>query len=178
MTRLFVALRPPAAVRRILLAATAGVVGARWQDDSQLHLTLRFVGEIDPSQAEDLAAELGLIDAPRFDLRIAGVGHFEKRDRLHALWAAVVPSPPLEMLQQKVERVCQRIGLEPEHRKFTPHLTLARLGGRSGPVGDWLAVNGALSAGPWPVDEFRLYESQLSAAGSRYAPIISYRLRP
>ena len=177
MTRLFVALRPPAPIRDALLMTIGGVEGARWQDDGQLHLTLRFVGEIDPPQAEDLAAELGRIEAPRFELKIAGVGHFEKKDRLHALWAAVVPSPPLDVLQQKVERACQRIGLEPEHRKFTPHLTLARLGGRSGAVGEWLAANGALSAGPWPIDEFRLYESQLTPAGPLYEPIISYRLR-
>jgi len=178
LTRLFVALCPPPAVRDVLLATMDGVEGARWQDDDQLHLTLRFVGEIDPPQAEDLAAELGRIDAPRFELKIAGVGHFEKKDRLNALWAAVAPSSPLEVLQQKVERTCQRIGLEPEHRKFTPHVTLARLGGRSAPVGDWVAANGTLAAGPWSVDEFRLYESQLTPGGSLYEPIISYRLRP
>jgi len=175
--RLFVALRPPPALRDLLLGTMDGVEGARWQDDDQLHLTLRFIGEIEPPQAEDLAAELGRIDAPPFELSIAGVGHFEKKGRLSALWAGPAPSPPLDVLQRKVERACQRAGLEPEHRKFTPHITLARLSGAAGPVGDWLSAHGALSAGPWPVTEFRLYESQLAPGGSRYAPLIAYRLR-
>ncbi len=177
MTRLFVALRPPPPIRDALLDTMEAVERARWQDEDQLHLTLRFVGEIDAPLAEDLAAELGRVDAARFDLTIVGAGHFARKGRPSALWAAVAPSAPLATLQQKIERACQRIGLEPEHRKFTPHVTLARLGGAAGPVGDWLALHGALSTPPWPVDEFRLYESVLAPGGSVYEPVVSYRLR-
>ncbi len=176
MTRLFVALRPPAPVREALLATMGTVERARWQVDAQLHLTLRFVGEIDAPIADDLAVALGRIEAPAFALSIAGVGHFERKGRPTALWARPAPSPPLVALQHKVERACQRIGLEPEHRKFTPHITLARLGGGAGPVGDWLAAHGELAAPPWPVDEFRLYESVLAPGGSHYQPVVSYRL--
>lgn len=177
MTRLFVALRPPAGVRDALIDTMDGIEGARWQDEDQLHLTLRFVGEVDPPVAEDLAAALGRIDAAAFELGLAGVGHFQTRGRPTALWARPVASAALGDLQHKVERVCQRVGLEPEHRKFTPHLTLARLNRTAGPIGGWLAAHGALRSETWMADEFRLYESTLTAGGSEYAPVVSYPLR-
>jgi 2'-5' RNA ligase len=177
MNRLFVALRPPAGVREALLDATGGIENARWQDEDQLHLTLRFVGEIDAPLANDLAAALGQVDAAPFELQIAGVGHFERKGRATALWAAVLASPELSALQRKIERACQRVGLEPEGRRFTPHITLARLSGAAGPIGGWLAAHGALTAPPWRVDEFRLYDSVLRPAGSAYEPVVSYRLR-
>lgn len=177
MTRLFVALRPPAPLRDTLIDTMDAVEGARWQDEDQLHLTLRFVGEVDPPVAEDLAAALGQVDAPPFTLVVAGVGHFARKGRPTALWAGIGPSPALVALQHKVERACQRVGLEPEHRKFTPHITLARLGSGTGPVAPWLAAHGRFDAGPWPVEEFRLYQSVLSPGGSLYEPVVNYRLR-
>lgn len=177
MTRLFLALRPPAGVRDLLLDTMDGVDGARWQDEDQLHLTLRFVGEIDPPLAEDLADALAQVDAPQFALAIEGVGHFAARGRPTALWARPSPSPPLADLQRKLERVCQRVGLEPEHRRFTPHVTLARLGRTAGPVTGWLARHGALRSEAWQVDAFRLYESTLTPGGAHYEPVVSYRLR-
>jgi 2'-5' RNA ligase len=177
LTRLFVAIRPPATVREALLAAMGGVERARWQDEGQLHLTLRFVGEIDAPLANDLAASLGQVDAAPLELHVAGVGHFERKGRATALWAGLAPSPPLVTLQHKIERACQRVGLEPEHRKFTAHITLARLSGAAGPIGGWLATHGALAAPSWRVDEFRLYESVLAPGGSQYEPVVAYRLR-
>ena len=101
----------------------------RWQDDAQLHLTLRFVGEVERPAADDLAVALGCIRSGRFQLRIRGVGRFEQRSS-GALWAGVEPKEPLATLAAKVERVCQQAGLEPEHRAFHPHITLARWKGR------------------------------------------------
>jgi 2'-5' RNA ligase len=176
MPRLFVALRPPEAIRDVLIDTMDAVEGARWQGDDQLHLTLRFVGEVPTPQAEDLAAELGRVPGPAFTLRLAGVGHFARKGRAHTLWAGLAPSPELDLLQGKVERACQRVGLEPEGRKFAAHITLARLGGGAGPLGEWLARNGTLSAPAWPVDEFQLVESTLGAGGSHYEPVVRYRL--
>ena len=68
--RLFVALRPPRPIRQQLLAAMHGISGARWQDDEQLHLTLRFIGEVDHHRAEDIAAALGSLYAPAIEARI------------------------------------------------------------------------------------------------------------
>jgi len=177
MIRLFVAVRPPPAIRDALIDTMDGIDGARWQDEEQLHLTLRFIGEVDRPVAEDVAAALARVDAPSFDLSIAGVGHFATKGRATALWARPRPSPELEALQHKVERACQQAGLPPERRKFTPHITLARLGRSAGPIGGWLAAHGALSLPPWRVDEFRLYESTLSPAGAQYEPVVRYPLQ-
>ena len=178
MPRLFVGLRPPRDLRAALLGAMGGVEGARWQDDGQLHLTLRFVGEVPLAEAEDLAAELGRVRASAFTLRLAGVGHFERKGRPHTLWAGLAHSPGLAALQAKVERACQRCGLPPEGRKFAPHITLARLGGGAGPIGAWLAENGALTGPEWTAEEFQLVESTLGTGGSHYEPVVHYPLAP
>jgi len=174
--RLFVAIRPPAPVRDALIDAMEGVEGARWQDEDALHLTLRFVGEVDRPAANDLASHLGQIESPPFDLRIAGVGTFERKGMPHALWARVTPAEPLEVLRQKVERACDLAGLGRETRRFTPHITLARLNRSSGAIGGWLAARGDLAAGRWRVEDVILYESHLGHAGAYYEAVARYPL--
>lgn len=176
MHRLFVALPLPQTVCDRLLDAMDGIEGARWQGEEQLHLTLRFAGEIDPPVAEDLAAALSAVRAPAFELAIRGVGHFARKGRPHAVWAALAPSEPLAILQRRVERACRAAGLAPETRKFVPHVTLARLNASSGPIGGWLADNALLATGPWPVECFALYESRLTAGGSDYARLEDFPL--
>lgn len=178
MPRLFVSLRPPPPVRAALLAAQGGVEGARWQSDDQLHLTLRFVGAVDPRTADDLVSALGAVHARGFALALRGVGHFERKGRAHTLWAGIAPSPALEHLQRKVERACQAAGLASEPRKFAPHVTLARLSGAAVGVGEWLARHGALAPPDWPVVSFRLYESTLGGGGSLYTPVAEWPLGP
>jgi len=175
--RLFIALRPPASVREPLLDAMEGVEGARWQDEEQLHLTLRFLGEVETPAANDLAAALGRIAAEPFTLRIEGVGTFGRRGVPTAVWARVPGSPELEALRQKVERACETAGLGRETRRFTPHITLARLNRASGAIGGWMAAFGDLAAGPWEVDSFVLYRSHLGRNGSIYEPVTVYDLR-
>lgn len=176
--RLFVALRPPPEVRAALLAAQGGVENARWQSDDQLHLTLRFVGEVDRRTGEDLVDAFSSVVAPGFTLAIRGVGHFEKKGRPNALWAAVAPCPALGVLGRRVERACRAAGMAPETRKFVPHVTLARLGGGAAGSGGWLAANGNLTAPPWPVASFRLYESRLGHGGASYAALAEWPLEP
>ena len=153
-----------------------GLEGARWQDDGQLHLTLRFMGEIDARAAEDLAAALRGVEAP-FALSLRGVGHFERKGRPTTLWAGIAPSEPLLVLQRRVERACRAAGLEPETRRFTPHVTLARLNSGTGPVSGWLSAHGALTSEPWDVDAFLLFESHLGREGALYEPVERYALR-
>lgn len=174
--RLFVAIRPPAAVRDALLAAMEGIAGARWQDDHQLHLTLRFVGAVDDARAEDLALALSRLHGSSFPLTLAGVGVFERKRRPHTLWAGVAASEALHTLQRKVERACIAAGLPPEARRYAPHVTLARLNTSSGPVGDFMLRHGALRTAEWTVGEFALYESHLGADGARYVPVVRYPL--
>jgi 2'-5' RNA ligase len=174
MARLFIAIRPPRAVRQALLDAMGGIDGARWQDDDQLHLTLAFAGEVDPGPADDLIAALAEVESAAFPLEVAGVGHFEHRGRPTAVWARVPPSDALAQLQHRVERACRRAGLDPERRAYRPHLTLARLPRSAGTVGAWLAGHGTLRAGPWQVSGFTLYESHLRQEGALYQPLVDY----
>lgn len=176
MHRLFVALRPPPAVRDALLDTMEGLEGARWQSDDQLHLTLRFAGEIEGPQAEDLADALGRVAARPFELTVRGVGHFEKKGAAHTLWAGVAPSEDLAVLQRRVERACRGAGRAPETRKFAPHITLARLNRSTAPIGGWLARHALLDAGSWRIESFGLYLSRLTPAGSEYEPVEDYRL--
>lgn len=174
--RLFIAIRPPAPVRDALVDAMEGLEGARWLGEDQLHLTLRFVGEVETPAANDLAAQLGRIDSRPIDLAAAGVGVFERRGVPHTLWARVPPAGALGELRQKVERACEQAGLGRETRRFTPHITLARLGRASGDVGGWLAAHGDLAAGPWRAEDFVLYESHLGYEGPHYEAVAVYPL--
>jgi 2'-5' RNA ligase len=178
--RLFVAIRPPEAVRDALLDTMEGLEGARWVDADDLHLTLRFAGELERPAASDLAAALAAIAWPRFELRIAGVGTFDRSRRhashTHAIWARVPASEPLEGLRQKVERACERAGIGRETQRFTPHITLARLNRASGPLGAWLATWGDFAAGPWTVEDFILFESRLGRTGAAYTEVARYPL--
>src|SRR6185503_9658651 len=176
MHRLFVALRPPEHIRDLLVDAMDENSDFRWQDDSQLHLTLRFVGEVERPLATDLADELRRIRSSRLQLRIAGAGRFEQRNS-GALWAAVEPKAPLVTLAAKVERVCQSVGLEAERRAFHPHITLARWKGRrTREVHDFLERKRSLSSAPFTIDRFILFESRLSRHGAHYEEVECYPL--
>lgn len=176
MHRLFVAIRPPEPIRDLLIDAMDDSPDFRWQDDEQLHITLRFVGEVDRPLADDLAAALGTVRADRFDLRIKGVGRFEQRSS-GALWAGVELKEPIAALAAKVERICQQLGLEPERRAFHPHITLARWKGRrTREVQSFLERKRALSSDPFEVDRFTLFESRLSRHGAHYEAVAEYAL--
>jgi 2'-5' RNA ligase len=176
MHRLFVAIRPPEPIRDLLIDAMDDSPDFRWQDDEQLHLTLRFVGEVERPIANDLADALGRIRAAALQLHIAGVGRFEQRNS-GALWAAVEPKPPVAALAAKVERACQSVGLEPERRAFHPHITLARWKGRrTREVHDFLERRAGISSPPFAVDAFILFESRLSRHGAHYEEVATYSL--
>ena len=175
MHRLFVALRPPEAIREQLLDLMEGVPDLRWQHDEQLHLTVRFIGEVERPAAEDLAAVLSQIRFEQFPQSLDGAGKFEKH-RQGALWAGVTPKKQLKALNAKVERACQSVGLEPERRAYHPHITLARWRGRAPALDRFLEQNGALSSPSWEVSEFILYESRLGREGAHYEPVERYPL--
>ena len=176
MHRLFVAIRPPEPIRDLLLDAMDDSADFRWQDDEQLHLTLRFVGEVERPVADDLADALPRISAAPLALHIAGVGRFEQRSS-GALWAGVEPKAQVAALAAKVERICQSVGLEPERRAFHPHITLARWKGRrTREVREYLERTGGLSSEPFTVDAFSLFESRLSRHGAHYEEVASYPL--
>ncbi|MFL6728836.1 MAG: RNA 2',3'-cyclic phosphodiesterase [Sphingomicrobium sp.] len=176
MHRLFVAIRPPEHIRDLLIDAMDDSADFRWQDDEQLHLTLRFVGEVDRHVAADLSGALGRIRSARFKARIKGVGSFDHRAS-GALWAGVEPKEPLAALAAKVERTCLTVGLEPERRAFHPHVTLARWKGRrTRELADFLGRRRGLASEPFEVDAFALFESRLSRHGAHYEEVANYAL--
>lgn len=173
--RLFIGIRPPPAVRQVLIDTMEALDGARWQDDEQLHLTLRFIGEVEREVANDLAVALASIAMPSFELTLEGVSHFERKGVPNAIWARIAPASELQRLWAKVERVCDLAGLGCETRRFTPHITIARLPRHAGPIADWLARNAGVRA-TWHAEGFSLFESHLLAFGAQYEVAKHYRL--
>ena len=176
MPRLFVALRPSRRQRGALLALTSGVPGARWQDDEQLHVTLRFLGEVDRHVAADVDAALAQVSAPPVPIALRSVGCFERVGRPESLWAGVAPDPALLQLHRAIDRAMVRVGLPPEKRAYRPHVTLARCGRRGCPADDWLARYAGLSLPAEAVGDFLLVESTLGGEGARYETVARYLL--
>lgn len=174
MHRLFVAIRPPVRHRAQLLELMGGIAGARWQDDDQLHLTLRFVGEVDRHRANDLADALRAMRFTRFDASLAGVGTFDRKGITDTLWAGVQPHGPLASLHRKVDRACVAIGLPAEERAYLPHVTLARFGRSGGSVEAFLARHAGLTSAPFAIDSFALFESHLGHQGAAYHLVERY----
>ncbi len=177
MIRLFVALPLPDKVSDGLLAMRSGVPGARWMSREQLHLTLRFIGEVGESDAIAIDEALASVSVPRLTLELKGVGEFGGRNP-RALWAGVAGDGALRHLQRKIESAMQRLGLPAEERKFTPHVTLARLRGVSpGRVMDFLHDHALYASGSFEVTHFVLYSSRTTPNGSIYVAEREYPLR-
>lgn len=176
MIRLFVGLEIPERVRTALSSLQAGVPGARWTKPEQFHLTLRFIGEVDGATANDIDDALSAIRADPFILELAGVGEFGGK-KPRALWIGIRTNEALIRLQRKIEAALQRLGLDAEQRKFTPHVSLARLKETPrGHVMDFLTDHALFASGPFEVKQFVLFSSQLGANGSVYRPERIYLL--
>lgn len=177
MHRLFIALVPPAPVRTYLTGLMAGVPGARWQRDDQLHLTLRFIGPVDRHQAEEIAIALSALRHAPLTLALNGVGQFAHRGRPHALWAGVHPQTELVALHHKLDQLLIRCGLAPERRAYLPHIALARFGAGGGTTEPFLRAHAALAGPSFTLDALHLFESVLGHAGATYAVIERYPFR-
>lgn len=179
MHRLFVALRPPPAVRAALAATMDGVPQARWQDDDQLHLTVRYIGQVDGRTAEDIVLALGHVTAVPIEVAISGVGAFDKKGRVDALWAGATPHDALAALHRKVDHALVRLGLPPEGRAYLPHITLARIsrGAGFGPeIERWQGAHAGLASPPFTIEHMTLFESHLGGEAARYDVVERWRL--
>jgi 2'-5' RNA ligase len=176
--RLFVALDLPWALReRLSLLAGSGVPGARWVSPENYHLTLRFIGETQPHRAEDIDHALAALRGRGFSLTLAGLGTFAKGGRVNSLWAGVERNPQLDHLQNKIETALQRAGLDPERRRFTPHVTLARLDNNAeARLAAFVQANNLFRAEPIAVDHFTLFSSRLGKEQSVYTAEVEYKL--
>lgn len=174
MMRLFVGLELPEPVAAALLAAMGGVAGARWQRAGQLHLTLRFIGEVDRHQAHDVAAALGRVNIRPFGAELGAPGLFEHRGRIDSLWVGVRPAERLAGLAKAVDAALAGVGIAPERRAFVPHITVARGRGMIGAAG-WPPA--PIAPAQWTVDGFALFESRMGKDGSDYAVLARWGAR-
>lgn len=169
MPRLFAGIELPDDVRDELRRLKAPIPGARWIDAGNLHLTLRFAGDLDPVRASEFAAALSEINASAFSLTIAGTGTLGGNTPA-ILYAGVAKCPELEALQRATEKAARRAGLPPETRSFKPHITLARLNhAREEALARYLERHARFSAGAMFVSQFVLFSSRPNVGGGPYA---------
>jgi 2'-5' RNA ligase len=176
--RLFVAIDLPWDLRhRIAALATTGIQGARWVPPENYHLTLRFVGEVPPHRAEEIDMALAALRGKGFELTLAGVGTFSKGGRATTLYVGVDRNQRLEHLQTKIETALQRVGLEPERRRFQPHVTLARLDNAPEfKLVEFVQAHNLFRSEPFQVEHFTLFSSQLGKEQSVYTAEVEYEL--
>jgi 2'-5' RNA ligase len=168
MPRLFTALEIPRDAALSLSLLRGGLLGARWVDVENYHITLRFIGDVEGHIADEIANALDRVRRPSFSLALSGVGAFGSK-KPHAIWAGVTASPDLSALQAEIERICQRVGVAADPRKFTPHVTLARLRNPSPvDVAQYLSARGNFSTMPFKVGRFVLMSSRDSVGGGPY----------
>jgi len=176
MPRLFTGLEIPADIGQTLSNLRGGLPGARWIDPENYHVTLRFIGDIDGMYANEVASMLYRVNRKPFEVKLRGLTSFGGK-KPRAVVADIEPSKPLIELQAELERMMQRIGLDPEGRKFTPHVTLARLHDASSwDVADYLSVRGYFPSRVFTADRFVLFSSRASTGGGPYVVEDSYEL--
>ena len=168
MPRLFTGIEIPPAIAHGLSMLRGGVPGARWIDPENYHMTLRFIGDVEGHVADEIANALDRVRRPSFSLALSGVGAFGSR-KPHAVYAGAKASPDLNALQGEIDRICQRLGIAADARRFTPHVTLARLRNTSpADVAKYLSAHGNFAAAPFRVGRFVLMSSRDSVGGGPY----------
>ena len=176
--RLFVALNLPQGTRKRLSDLALGLPGARWVPPENTHVTLRFIGETPRYRAEEYDLALAAVQGRAFTLTLRGVGTADKAGRPATLWAGVERNPALNHLKAKIDTALQRAGLPAEHRRFMPHVTIARLGAVAEPqLAGWVQAHNLFRAEPVPIDHFTLFSSALGKENAVYTPEVDYALR-
>lgn len=164
--RLFVGIPLPDRIKDTLTAMCGGVDDAHWRERAQLHLTLRFIGEVDGGTAKDIDDVLYQIDTPAFPLVLRETGFFKERQLARVLWAGVADETDLRRLQKKIQHGFAAIGLQPEHRRYHPHVTLAYLNGIDPLEAEGYAARYSEYTSPsFMVDRICLFSSHRRAMG-------------
>jgi 2'-5' RNA ligase len=172
MLRLFVGIDLPPELKLGLSTICVGVPGVRWIDPGNFHVTIRFIGEVDEGLAGDIDETLSRIRAPRFDLSLASIGTFGTRQ----LYVGVKKNDALFHLRDKIDSALVHLGLEPEGRRYTPHVSLARIKSVDDRLHAFIRDHALYRAPPFAVDRFSLIASYLTKAGPIYEDRADYRL--
>ncbi|MCB5943472.1 RNA 2',3'-cyclic phosphodiesterase [Acidocella sp. KAb 2-4] len=175
--RLFVALDLPWEVKEELSDLSFNLPGARWVPTDNFHLTLRFIGEANRLQAEEIDFALASLRGRSFEFCLSGLGWFEKNGRVNTLYAGVERNDDLARLQTKVETALHRCGLPPDRRKFTPHVTLARMDSQVTPaLTSFVQAHNLYRSAPIRADNVTLFSSFLGKDQPTYTPEAEYAL--
>ena len=178
MHRLFVAIDLTDEVKRAVTGVQSELRGARWVGAEQLHLTLRFIGDADDLLLKGIAEGLAGIACNSFPLSLKGIGSFPPRGAPRVLWVGLEAGAQLLTLQHEVEQACRAVGILPDERPFSPHITIARLKETTpAQVAAYTAQHGSFAVEPFKVTEFHLYESVLGREGAVHTRLRSYPLR-
>lgn len=176
--RLFIAIPLPKAVKQQLLDLQQPINGVRWQSQEKMHLTLKFVGEVDKTIANELQEELDNIDHPKFSMTIRGIGYFPEGKHPKVMWAGIKENNSLEELHQKVVSRCEKMGIAPENRPYKPHVTIARAKDVIKRAVTAFADRHKKFVIPdISVNEFVLYESKLDPDGAHHYRLKTYVLK-
>jgi 2'-5' RNA ligase len=167
--RMFLALELPADVREAVLQLAVGVPGAYWYEDDQLHLTVRYLGRIDGRKIDSVVSAVRKLELPPFELTLAGVGFFPPRGEVESLWVGVNRSAELERLRSRVDGLATRLGIEPDRRRYQPHVTIARVeGGHAPRMAEFLAGQALWKSRPFKVETLTLFSSRDREWGPEY----------
>ncbi|GAB7024870.1 RNA 2',3'-cyclic phosphodiesterase [Geotalea toluenoxydans] len=177
MYRLFVAVDLPDKVKKSVTDIRCELPGARWVAEEQLHLTLRFIGDADELTMRAIKTAFKELTSPAFQLALCGVGHFPPGKHPRVLWVGMTVSEQLLALQQQVELALMEAGIPSEDRKFSPHITIARL--KETPARLVIALEEkekAFASESFQVTQFHLYSSTLTGSGAIHTRQASYPL--
>jgi 2'-5' RNA ligase len=164
MYRLFVAIDPPEEIKTRLSEICYGMPGAKWLQPEQMHITLKFIGEVDGAVLREAREALATIHVVPFEVTVKGVGFFPPRGDPQMLWAGIDGNDRLVQMRNKIETTLERAGIGREKRKFAPHIGLANVKQTPPPkVAGYLAEFSLLRLPPFEVSEFCLYSSHLGS---------------
>ncbi len=178
MIRLFIGIDLPDTIKKDVYAICYGLPRVKWMEKEQLHLTLRFIGEVDGGSVfSDIKTSLKDVRMDAFSIKIEGLGYFPPKKTPKVLWVGVEPQDKVTLLRNRVESVLVKSGLEPERRKFSPHITIARLKGPPiNRVARFLEERCLFSTTAFPVSDFFLYSSILTPKGPIHKMESKYNL--
>jgi RNA 2',3'-cyclic 3'-phosphodiesterase len=177
MRRVFIALPIPEKIALGLLPLQTGLDNARYSPHENFHITLRFLGDLSEDIIEDLDNEIAQIEIAQFTLSLSGIGFFGGENP-HSIHAIVNECPELLKLHSKIDAICNKMNIAKDHKKYTPHVTLAYMknGADLLDVINYQTRHSLFKSKKWVADSFKLYASHLGKGASVYEDLAQYPL--